>query len=161
MSLFIMNFEENLKEKTEQLIKLIGVNCTVNINKVEENYNVVIEGDEANILVGYRGEVLESIQHILSLMVRDNEKETGRVIVDASGYRELRNKALEELAKTTADKVRFTGKPIELSPMSSYERRLVHMFIADQEGVESGSIDEREYRRVIVSPVSTGTKIEE
>ncbi len=149
-----MNFEENIKTKTEELIKLIGLNCDVNVTKQEENYQVVITGDEASILVGYRGEVLESIQHVLSLMVRTDEEPTARIIVDAGGYRELRNKALEELAKTTADKVRFTGKPIELSPMSSYERRVIHMIISEQEGVESGSIDEGEYRRVIVSPKS-------
>lgn len=155
-----MNFEENLKTKTEELIKLIGLGCDVSVTKQDENYNVVITGDEASILVGYRGEVLESIQHILSLMVRDNGDEGGRVIVDAAGYRQSRNTALEELAKTTADKVRFTGKPIELSPMSSYERRVVHMVILEQKGVESSSVDEGEYRRVVVSP-KLGTNIKQ
>jgi len=153
-----MNFENNLKEKAEQLINLIGVSCSVNVSKVDENYNVVIDGDEASILVGYKGEVLESIQHILSLMVRNNEGEGRRVIVDIGGFRESRNKALEELAKTTADKVRFTGKPIELSPMSSYERRVIHMIVSEQTGVESSSVDEGEYRRVVVSPKSGTNK---
>jgi len=147
-----MNFEKNLKEKTEQLINLIGLECKVTVSKNDETYNVVIDGAEASILVGYRGEVLDSIQHILSLMVRETDDSNKRVIVDAGGYRESRNKALKELAKTTADKVRFTGKPIELSPMSSYERRVVHMVVSEQEGVESGSVDEREYRRVVISP---------
>ncbi len=149
-----MNLEENIKTKTEELIKLIGLNCDVNVTKQDENYNVVITGDEASILVGYRGEVLESIQHIVSLMVRDEES-SARIIVDAGGYRESRNKSLEELAKTTSDKVRFTGKPIELSPMSSYERRIIHMIISELDGVESSSVDEGEYRRVIVSPKSS------
>jgi len=152
-----MNFEQNLKEKAEQLIKLMGLTCSVSVNKKDEVYNVVIDGEEASILVGYRGEVLESIQHILSLMIRD-EEDSGRVIVDAGGYREIRNKSLEELANTTADKVRFTGKPIELSPMSSYERRVIHMLISELEGVESSSIDEREYRRVVVSPKSSNNE---
>lgn len=150
-----MNLEEKIKSIILDLMEKMGVEGDVEVKKVDDNYHALVNGDDVSILVGYRGEVLDSIQHILNLMLRTEEGFT-RVILDVDNYREGRNKSLEELAKNTADKVRFTGKSIELAPMSSYERRVIHVVIGEQEGVESESTDTGDMRRVVISPAGKG-----
>jgi len=152
-----MNLEEKVLKVSKELIEKIGVGGEISVRAEEDSFYVSVIGDDVSVLIGYRGEVLDSIQHVLNLMLRQEEGFV-RLILDVDNYREGRNKALEELAKTTADKVRFSGKPIELAPMSSYERRIIHMVISEQEGVESLSTDTGDMRRIVVSPVGDNKK---
>lgn len=108
-------------------------------------------GDEINYLIGYRGDTLEAFQNILSAVASKNIEGRVKVLLNIEGYREKREKALEELAEKIAKSVIKTGKTITLEPMSSYERKVIHSTLQNNEKVRTYSKGEEPYRRIVVS----------
>lgn len=100
-------------------------------------------------LIGHRGEVIGAIQHLLRVILHRTDQDAS-VIVDVDGYRERQHEQLQELAREKADEVRQTGRSAVLAPMSSYERRLVHVELKDAEGVLTESLGEGGHRRVVI-----------
>ena len=144
----------------EKLIEeiLTGIFTHLNINpeiKIEENenvYNVTIEGDDLNYLIGYHGYSLDALQNIVGLaLFRKTEKPT-TVVIDINGYREKKAEKLAELTRTYIDKVRFFEKEIQMPFMNPWERRQVHMFVSEYTDVESESTGEGRDRRVVLKP---------
>lgn len=103
-------------------------------------------------LIGLRGKNLAALQLVLSLMVRNKVNEDVRVLLDVNNYRQEQKLRLERMAKNLAEKVLETGSSVSLGNMSSYERRICHMVVADIEGVVSESEGEGEYRHVVIKP---------
>lgn len=101
-------------------------------------------------LIGFRGRNLAALQTILGLMVKKELGEWVRVILDVNDYRKEQRERLEKMAKNLAQKVIDTGKSVEMVHMSSYERRICHMAIADMEGIASESEGEGEERHVVI-----------
>ena len=118
----------------------------------EESFQIDINGEDLGALIGYHGETLSSLQLFLNLLVHRKIGEWRRVLVDIGGYRKEREQKLFDLARRTADKVRFLQTPVTLTPMPSFERRLVHMALGEEEGVETESKGEGWERRVVVKP---------
>jgi len=114
-------------------------------------YNIVGDEDFGR-LIGRRGENLRSLGYLLNLMVGRRLGNPCRVTLDISGYRQRRVEHLTELAETFAEEVRETKEPITLETMSAYERRVVHVALADDEEVRTYSIGDGEDRRVVISP---------
>ena len=114
-------------------------------------YNIVGDEDFGR-LIGRRGENLRSLGYLLNLMVGRRLGHPCRVTLDIAGYRHRRVEHLTELAETFAEEVRETKEPITLETMSAYERRVVHVALADDEEVRTYSIGEGEERRVVISP---------
>ena len=110
-----------------------------------------LDGDDTGYLIGYRGEVLNSIQTIVSNIACKSTKEKVRVALNISGYREKREKDLETLADKIANTVIKRGKDITLEPMPAYERKIIHTKLQDNKKIKTYSIGEEPYRKVVVS----------
>ena len=113
--------------------------------------NIVFSGDEMGILIGKRGQTLDSLQYIISLVVNKESDSYIRVKVDTENYRERRKETLETLAKNIAYKVKRTRRSVALEPMNPYERRIIHSALQNDRYVETHSEGEEPYRKVVVT----------
>ena len=148
-----------ITEAVKELLGKLGLGADVSVSEgEEESFEVDINGEELGALIGYHGETLSSLQLFLNLLVHRKIGEWRRVLVDIGGYRKEREQKLFDLAQRTADKVRFLQTPVTLTPMPAFERRLVHMALGEDEGVETESTGEKWERRVTVKPVKTVTQ---
>ncbi len=119
---------------------------------VGEDKQVLVSVTVANpaAIIGFRGKNLAAIQLILSLAVKNKLGEWVRVVLDVNNYRGEQKERLEAMAISLADKVVATGKPVSMAPMSSFERRICHMAIADREDITSDSEGEGEGRHIVI-----------
>ncbi len=118
----------------------------------EENcLNIEIAGEDMGVLIGKRGQTLDSLQYLVSLVVNKGTKEYIRVKVDTENYRERRNKTLENLAKNMAFKVKRTRRSVMLEPMNPYERRVIHSALQNDSYVTTHSEGEEPYRKVVIT----------
>lgn len=143
---------ENLKKFIEEFISKLPSNKLK--YTIEEDNNVIkidITGEDTGYLIGYRGEVLNSLQTIVSNIASKYSKERIRVQLNIGGYREKREKDLEILATKIAGTVIRTKKEITLEPMPAYERKIIHTKLQENEKVTTHSIGEEPYRKVVVS----------
>ncbi|NLL93726.1 MAG: protein jag [Clostridiales bacterium] len=129
-----------------------AMNLTVKVNVVisAEEVNVDLIGDEMGILIGKRGQTLDSLQYLLSLVINKNTDNYLRVKLDTENYRERRKETLENLAKNIAFKVKRTKRPVALEPMNPYERRIIHSALQNDRYVTTKSEGEEPYRHVVV-----------
>ena len=141
------NVEKFLKEFFEKL----NENAEYSIEKTKCGLNVNIKDNGLGFLIGYRGETLYSFQNIISAIAGKGIEKRVRVILDIEGYKEKREKTLEELAEKIAKTVIKTKKSITLEPMQAYERKIIHSKLQDNEKVETRSIGEEPHRRIVVS----------
>ena len=111
-----------------------------------------VEGEDLGILIGRRGQTLAALQYILRLIVGHKTQTWVPIIVDAEGYKDRRHEALKALALRMADHVKTRGSPFTLEPMPAYERRIVHLALADNPAVYTESIGEGESRKVVIRP---------
>ena len=112
---------------------------------------IIIDGEESKALIGYRGEVLNSLQVILNSIANKDSKEKVRLTLNIGNYREKREKSLEELADKIAKTVLKTGKSVTLEPMMAYERKIIHNRLQSSNKVKTYSIGEEPYRKVVIS----------
>lgn len=112
---------------------------------------VDISGPKMGLVIGYRGETLDSLQYLTSLVVNKNrEDEYIRVILDTEGYRRKREETLERLAEKTAYKVKKYRRSMKLEPMNPYERRIIHSKLQKIDGITTRSVGDEPYRRVVI-----------
>ncbi len=111
---------------------------------------VDISSSDMGIVIGKRGNTLDAIQYILSLVVNKNRDEYIKIIVDVKGYRDRREKTLIRLANRMADKAKYNNRPVKLEPMNPYERRIIHSALQNVEGITTYSEGEEPYRRVVI-----------
>ena len=109
-------------------------------------------GDDLGILIGRRGQTLASLQFMVRLIVSHQTKKWVPIVVDIESYRRRRSEKLEALAERLAEQVRERGRPFTLRPMLPYERRIIHLALADYPNVTTESIGEGESRRVVIRP---------
>ena len=139
----------------------MGMEVTVNItqNPQDREMNITLDGADMGVLIGKRGQTLDSLQYLSSLVVNKNTEDYIRVKVDTENYRERRKATLENLAKNIAQKVKRTRKPVSLEPMSPYERRVIHSALQNDKYVCTHSEGEEPYRRVVVT-LKEGVKLD-
>ncbi len=141
------------KYLAEILLKLGCENINATICDVEGGSKITLEGsDKLGVIIGRRGETLDALQYLASLVA--NEKGAGyyRIVIDIGNYREKRESTLEALARRTAAQVLRTERSRSLEPMNPYERRIIHTTVQSIEGVTSTSIGDGSNRRVVISP---------
>ncbi len=143
----IKNIDKFLKE----FFKSINENVKYEFNSTDSYINVNIENENLGFLIGYRGETLYSFQNILTAVAGKGIENKIRVILDIQGYKEKREKTLEELAEKVAKTVIKTRKPIKLEPMEAYERKIIHSKLQQNPKVETVSVGEEPHRRIVVS----------
>lgn len=139
----------------------MGMEVTVNItqNPQDREMNITLDGADMGVLIGKRGQTLDSLQYLSSLVVNKNTEDYIRVKVDTENYRERRKATLENLAKNIAQKVKRTRKPVSLEPMNPYERRVIHSALQNDKYVCTHSEGEEPYRRVVVT-LKEGVKLD-
>ena len=143
--------KQNLENFLKEFIKQLPEGTKYEITNTESHINVNITSQNLGYLIGYRGETLYSLQNILSAIGGKGIENRIRVILDIGGYKEKREKTLEDLATKVAKTVTRTGQPIKLEPMQAYERKIIHSKLQKHSRVETTSIGEEPYRRIIVS----------
>jgi spoIIIJ-associated protein len=130
----------------------IKVDVETKYNESLKNLDVELSGDEMGVLIGKRGQTLDSLQYLISLVVNKGTGEYIRVKVDTENYRQRRKETLENLAKNIAYKVKRTRKPVSLEPMNPYERRIIHAALQNDRYVTTHSEGDEPFRRVVVTP---------
>ncbi len=126
-------------------------NAAVTAQETEDGAVIEIGGDGFEEMLGKKGELLDSLQYLASLVCNKVDKEYFRISTDCNGFRERRKAQLEELARKIANNVKKNGRSSALEPMNPYERRIVHAAVSEIEGVTSQSKGEEPYRKVIIS----------
>ena len=127
------------------------VDIKVTENKEEKTMDIELSGEEMGVLIGKRGQTLDSLQYLVSLVVNKYSEEYIRVKIDTENYRERRKETLENLARNIAYKVKRTRKSVALEPMNPYERRVIHSALQNDRYVTTHSEGEEPYRRVVVT----------
>ena len=121
------------------------------LNRHYPKLDIELAGEEMGVLIGKRGQTLDSLQYLVSLVVNKYSDEYIRVKIDTENYRERRKETLENLAKNIAYKVKRTRKTVSLEPMNPYERRVIHSALQNDRYVTTHSEGEEPYRRVVVT----------
>ncbi len=132
------------------LFEKMGLDAVASANETEENISVNISGDSTGVLIGRRGETLDALQYLTSLVVNKDKENYKRVFIDTENYRKKREETLVKLANRIANKVEKTGKRVVLEPMNPYERRVLHATLQKNPNVETISEGEEPFRRVII-----------
>lgn len=123
----------------------------VSYNEKDSQLDVKLEGADMGVLIGKRGQTLDSLQYLVSLVVNREAKEYIHVKVDTEDYRERRRATLENLASNIGRKVKKTRQPVSLEPMNPYERKIIHSALQNDKFVTTHSEGEEPYRRVVVT----------
>ena len=149
----VMETAERAEKFLMDVLEAMDLKATVSMeeNKEERTLDIDLAGDDMGVLIGKRGQTLDSLQYLVSLVVNKGEDDYIRVKVDTENYRQRRKDTLENLAKNIASKVRRTGKPVTLEPMNPYERRVSHSALQNDRYVETHSEGEEPFRKVVVS----------
>lgn len=135
-----------LKETTEKM----GLTLDITAKTGDNSVYVDIKGKDSGTVIGKRGQTLDAIQYLTSLVVNKENEKYVRVVVDAENYRAKREKTLEQLANRLAEKVVRTKKSVRLEPMNPYERKVIHATLQSNPNVTTKSEGEEPYRRVII-----------
>jgi len=135
-----------LREITQKM----GLDLNIHVYEVDDAIYVNIDGKDSGTIIGKRGQTLDAVQYLTSLVVNKEKEKHSKVVVNAENYREKREKTLEQLAKRLADKVYKTGKSVRLEPMNPYERKVIHATLQGNPHVTTRSEGEEPYRRVII-----------
>ena len=141
--------EDFLKDVFKAMDMVVDIKVTENTD--EKSLDIELSGEEMGVLIGKRGQTLDSLQYLVSLVVNKYSDEYIRVKIDTENYRERRKETLENLARNIAYKVKRTRKTVSLEPMNPYERRVIHSALQNDRYVTTHSEGEEPYRRVVVT----------
>ena len=150
---------EQIRDRADAFVKdfftamNLPAHAVYNFSFKTNELSIVIESEEdLGVLIGKRGQTLDSLQYILSLVVNKNSESYIRIKLDTENYRKKRKDKLEILAKNIAAKVKKTGKFTELEPMNAYERRIIHAALQGDNMVSTKSVGEEPFRHITVYP---------
>ena len=138
----------------QEVLQAMGMGEVTIVSSIDEEGALAIEmsGDNMGILIGKRGQTLDSLQYLTNRVANKSQDGYVRVKLDTEDYRKIRKQTLENLAKNIAYKVKRSRKPISLEPMNPYERRIIHSALQADDRVSTHSEGEEPYRRVVVTP---------
>lgn len=147
------NKVERAVEFLEKLFEKMGVDPQIEQEMGTEGLVYLrLSGSRMGMLIGRRGQTLDSIQYLVNLVANQGGGPRARIVLDAEGYREKRAETLRGVAQRLAEKAKKQGRKAALEPMSALERRVVHMALADDDDVETRSEGDEPYRRVVIVP---------
>lgn len=139
------------KKFLRDVLTSMDVKAEIRIKEENNVININLTGPNMGVIIGYRGETLDSLQYLISLVVnKGHETEYKRVVLDTENYRAKREETLKRLADKTAYKVKKTGRGYKLEPMNPYERRIIHSALQNHPDVNTYSEGEEPNRRVVV-----------
>ncbi|MGN0171045.1 MAG: RNA-binding cell elongation regulator Jag/EloR [Lachnospiraceae bacterium] len=144
--------EDIIKDFITKVTAAMDLTVRVEIKKEDDStFNVELFGDDMGILIGKRGQTLDSLQYLTNLAINKNSEEYLKVKIDTENYRKRRKDTLENLAKNIAFKVKRTKKPVALEPMNPFERRVIHSALQQDRYVTTHSEGEEPFRHVVVT----------
>lgn len=149
------------KEFLENFLKNVEIEGDVNITENEDEIFYTVTGEKVSQLIGYRGECLNALQFLITVINGKNNRKNKHVRLDIDGYREKRKETLEMLARRVAKKVLKTGHQTRLEPMTAYERRIIHTTVQEFEGLTSLSRGEEPHRFLIIKLADDNKEEEE
>lgn len=141
------------REILEYLLSHIQITATVEASWVEERIRLNILSDGSGLLIGKRGQTLHSLQYIVNKIYNRSAPKKAHIVVDTENYRERRRKALTEVAINLGNRAKKSGRPTSSSPMSAYDRRIIHLALKDDHRVRTKSKGDGALRKVVVFPV--------
>ena len=147
------SFEKKAEVFLKDVFDAMKMEVTINVkyDAADKSMDIDLSGDEMGLLIGKRGQTLDSLQYLVSLVINKDCADYIRVKVDTENYRERRKETLENLAKNIAYKVKRTKRSFSLEPMNPYERRIIHSALQDDRYVTTHSEGDEPFRRVVVT----------
>ncbi len=148
--------KETMADRVEEFLKDIfnamelTVKIEMSINEEEASIDINLVGDDMGVLIGKRGQTLDSLQYLVSLVANKESEKYYRVKLDTENYRERRKTTLESLAKNIAYKVKRTRRSVSLEPMNPYERRIIHSVLQNDKYVSTRSEGEEPFRHIVI-----------
>ena len=144
---------DNIREFLENVFSAMNMEVAIDIKKAEDDkvYEVELSGKEMGLLIGKRGQTLDSLQYLTNLAVNKHSDGYIKVKLDTEDYRQRRTDTLENLAQNIASKVKRTKRPVSLEPMNPFERRVIHSALQGDRYVETHSEGEEPFRHVVVT----------
>jgi len=151
-----LTLKDNPVRRTDRLLQSIframDINVDMNVKEQDQVLVVNMEGPDLGVLIGRRGETLDSLQYLVNLAVNKNQEQRRKVILDVEGYRKRREETLQKLATRLADKAKQRGRSVVLEPMSAQERRIIHTALQGRDDIYTFSEGEEPYRKIVISP---------
>ena len=135
----------------QSVVKAMGVELTARIEDSPEGTRINLEGDDGGVLIRRGGEGLQALQHVVATAFRRQLGDDNRVVVDCNGFRKDKDAEIKQMARFMAEKARTSGMPQEIGPLNPYERRIVHIAIAEDPTVSSESNGDAFMKTVIIS----------
>ena len=153
-----LSVEDNAKNFLKEVFEAMDMEVVIEVkyDENERSMDIDLSGDEMGVLIGKRGQTLDSLQYLVSLVVNKEAEDYIRVKVDTENYRQRRKETLENLAKNIAYKVKRTKKSVSLEPMNPYERRIIHSALQNDKYVTTHSEGDEPFRRVVVTLKKSG-----
>lgn len=143
-----------VRKMLEQIVGAVGVEAAIEVSEDDEGVHANLDGEDLGLLIGRHGQTIDAIQHLAYRIAYRGEDERKRVTVDAAGYRARRAALLQQDADEAADEALQTGEPVALDAMNAVERRVVHEYLRDRDGVETYSEGEEPDRYLVVAPAA-------
>ncbi|NEZ47859.1 protein jag [Clostridium niameyense] len=129
----------------------MNIKAEIDIKEEKDIIKINLCGKDMGIIIGYRGETLDALQYLVSLVVnKDHDCDYKRVVLDTENYREKREQTLKRLARRLSEKVKSTGKLVKLEPMNPYERRIIHSELQNDFCIETYSEGDEPFRKVVI-----------
>lgn len=147
------SIEDHILNFLTKVFEAMDMKVEIDIQKSEEEnvYDVELKGDDMGVLIGKRGQTLDSLQYLTNLAVNKHSSEYIKVKMDTEDYRQRRKETLENLAKNIAYKVKRTKRPVVLEPMNPFERRVIHSALQGDRYVTTHSEGEEPHRHIVVT----------
>lgn len=147
------SIEDVAKDFLNDVFAAMNMVVVVNVkyDEFDKNMNIELSGDDMGVLIGKRGQTLDSLQYLVNLVVNKSSEERIHVKVDTEDYRRRRKQTLENLAKNMASKVKRTRRSVSLEPMNPYERRIIHSSLQNDKYVTTHSEGEEPFRKVVIT----------
>jgi spoIIIJ-associated protein len=135
----------------EKVVAAMGLNLKATPEEMPDGLRINLNGEDGGLLTRRQGEALSALQHVVAAVFRQDVDERRRLVVDCQGYRKSKDAELRQMAKFLAEKARDSGLAQEIGPLNPYERRIVHLAVAEVEKVSSESIGDAFEKTVIIS----------
>ena len=146
------DYIEEARKFIYNILKSMELDAEIDIIEEDDTLKINLSGKKMGLIIGYRGETLDSIQYLVSLVVNKNHANPyKRVVLDAENYRRKREETLVRVAQKTAYKVKKSGRPYKLEPMNPYERRVIHSALQEYTDINTYSEGEEPFRRIVIS----------
>ena len=151
-----MSLTTDITDFVQRVVSAMGLSLTTRVEDTPEATRINLEGEDGGVLIRRGGEGLQALQHIVATAFRRQLGDDNRIVIDCNGFRKDKDAELRQMARYNAERARTMGMPQEMGPLNPYERRIVHLAIAEDPSVTSESIGDAFMKTVIISARRSG-----